>query len=183
MVPATPRIGAHDRVVRLLDAFRLRVDSEQRECVAESGRTHAACSQQFGACEDFGRRTVGGDFALAQNEYAIGGAQLLGLVLDYDQAQALRAQFFDQLEDFRPAFGIEVGGRLVEHDNRRAQREHRRDREALLLAAGERHRIAMLEAAQADGLERRHDSAIHLGAIHADLFHRERDFVRDVGRE
>ena len=27
------------------------------------------------------------------------------------------------------------------------------------------------------------DSAIHLGAIHADLFHRERDFVRDVGRE
>ena len=41
----------------------------------------------------------------------------------------------------------------------------------------------MLEAAQPDGFERRHDSPIHLGAVHADLFHRERDFVRDVGRK
>ena len=41
----------------------------------------------------------------------------------------------------------------------------------------------MPEASQADGFQRRQDSAIHLGAIHADLFHRERDLVRDVGRE
>ena len=41
----------------------------------------------------------------------------------------------------------------------------------------------MLEAAQADRFERRHDSAVHLRAFHTDLFHRERDFMRDVGRE
>ena len=127
------------------------------------------------------RRTVCCDFALAQNDYPVGGAQLLGLVLDYDKAQALRAKLGDQREDFSPALGIEVGGRLVEHNNRRAQRQHRRDREPLLLAARQRHRIAMLEAAQADRFERRHDSPIHLGALHADLFHRERDLVRDVG--
>ena len=41
----------------------------------------------------------------------------------------------------------------------------------------------MLEAAQPDRFQRRHDSPIHLGALHPDLFHRKRDFVRDVGRE
>src|SRR3984885_16350731 len=41
----------------------------------------------------------------------------------------------------------------------------------------------MLEAAQPDRFERWHDSPIHLGAVHADLFHCEGDFVRDVGRK
>ena len=41
----------------------------------------------------------------------------------------------------------------------------------------------MLEAAQTDRLQRRHDPPVHLGALHPDLFHRERDFVRDIGRE
>ena len=41
----------------------------------------------------------------------------------------------------------------------------------------------MLKAAQPDRFQRGHDSPIHLGAVHPDLFHRERDFVRDVGRE
>ncbi len=177
------RVNPYDRVVSLLDAFRLCVDSEQFECVAQSGRTHAAFHEQVGAREHLGRRTVGGDFPLAQYHYPIGGAQFLGLVLDYDQAQALRAQPGYQLEDFRPALGIEIGGRLVEHYNRRPQRQHRRDRKALLLAARQRHRIAMLKAAQPDGLQRGNDSPIHLRAVHADLFHCERDFVRDVGRK
>ena len=41
----------------------------------------------------------------------------------------------------------------------------------------------MLKAAQSDRFQRGLDSANHLGAVHPDLFHRERDFVRDVGRE
>ncbi len=175
------RVGAHDRVVSLLDAVRLRVDFEQFERVAESGRAHAARGEQLGAREHLRGRTVGGDFALAQHDYPIGGAQFLGLVFDYDQAQALRAQLGDQVEDFRPALGIEIGGRLVEHDHRRPQRQHRRNRKALLLAAGKRGWIAMLEAAQSNGLQRGNDSAVHLGTVHADLFHRESDFVRDVG--
>jgi hypothetical protein len=161
----------------------LRVDSKQLERVPQPRWTHAARGQQLRARKHFGRWTLGGDFALAQNDYAIGGAQLLGFVLDHDQAQALRAQLFDQLENFRSALWIEIGSRLVEHDHRRPQRQHRRDREPLLFAARQRHRIAMLEAAQPDRLERGHDSPIHLGAFHADLFHRERDFVRDIGRE
>ena len=39
----------------------------------------------------------------------------------------------------------------------------------------------MREAAQAHGLQRGQDSAVHLGALDADLFHRECDFVLDVG--
>ncbi len=41
----------------------------------------------------------------------------------------------------------------------------------------------MLEAAQPDRFQSRHDSPVHLGALHADLLHRERNFVRDVGRK
>ena len=151
--------------------------------MAQSGRAYAASHEQVGAREHLGRRTVHGDFPLAQYHDPIGSAQFLGLVLDNDQAQALRAQLGYQLEDFRPALGIEIGGRLVEHDDSRPQRQHRRDRQALLLAARQRHWIAMLEAAQPNRLERGNDSPIHLGAIHADLFHRERHFVRDVGRK
>ncbi len=95
-------IRVRDVVVGLLDAFRLRLDSEQFECVTQSRWTHAACSEQFSSREHFGRRTVRCDFALAQNDYSIGGAQFLGLVLDYDQTQALRAQFFDQRRRLRP---------------------------------------------------------------------------------
>ena len=110
------RVGSRDRVVSLLDAFRLRVDAEQFECVAQPRWTHAACSQQLRAREDFKRRTVCRDFALAQNDNPVGGAQLFRLMLDYDQAQALRAELCDQREDFRPALWIEIGGRFVEHD-------------------------------------------------------------------
>ncbi len=113
----------------------MRLDPEQLERATQPGRAHAARREQFGAREHFGRRTIGGYFALAQNDYPIGGAQFLGLVLDYNEAQAFSAQLCDQLENFRPALGIEIGGRLVEHDNRRAQCQHRRDRKPLLLAA------------------------------------------------
>ena len=48
---------------------------------------------------------------------------------------------------------IERGERLVEHEDARARREHASKRHALLLAAGELHGIALLEARQAEALE------------------------------
>ena len=72
-------------------------------------------------------------------------AQLLGLVLDDDEAGALLAHLANQREDFRAALGIEIGGRLIEDDHARPQRQHRGDREALLLPARKRGGIAMLE--------------------------------------
>ena len=55
--------------------------------------------------------------------------------------------------------GIEVGRRLVEHQHGGPEREEAGDREPLLLAAGERRRIAPLEAGEPDGGERRGDRA------------------------
>ena len=41
----------------------------------------------------------------------------------------------------------------------------------------------MLEARESDRFERGSDAARHLLALHPDLLHRERDFMRDVGRK
>ena len=62
-------------------------------------------------------------------------AQFLGLMLDDDEADALLAHSPNQREHLRPALRVEIGGRLVEHDDRGPQREHRRDGEPLLLSA------------------------------------------------
>ena len=156
-------------------------NSQSGERAVQIGRMNPALLEQFEPRHQIVRRALGDNLALAKQHQAVSAAQHLGLVLDHDQAESLLAQAANQRKDLGLALGVEVGGRLVEHDHRRAKREHRGDREPLLFAAGERGRIAMLEAGQADRLERGADAARHLGALHPDLLHRERDFVRDVG--
>ena len=156
-------------------------NSQGGEHAVQIGRMNSAFFEQFEPSHQVARRTLGDYLALAKQHEAVGAAQHLGLVLDHDQAESLLAQAANQRKDLGLALGVEVGGRLVEHDHRRAKREHRGNREPLLFAARERGRIAMLEAGEADRLERGADAARHLGTLHPDLLHRERDFVRDVG--
>ena len=144
-------------------------------------RMNPALLEQFEPRHQVVRRALGDYLALAKQDEAIGAAQHLGLMLDHDQAESLLAQAANQREDLGLALGVEVGGRLVEHDHRRAKREHRSDREPLLFAAGKRGRIAMLEARKANRLERGADATRHFSAFHPDLLHRERNLVRDVG--
>ena len=125
------------------------------------------------------RRTLRDDRSVAQNDDAIALPEFVGLVLDDDEAGALLAHFPNQRENFRAALGIEVGSRLVEDDHARPQRQHRRDREALLLPARERSGIAILEAAQPDRFQRRGEPREDLFARHPDPLHRECNLMRN----
>src|SRR5262249_37434123 len=48
---------------------------------------------------------------------------------------------------------------------------------------GKGSRITLLESREADRFERGAQAGLHLGAVHADLLHRERDFQLDTGAE
>jgi len=65
-----------------------------------------------------------------------------GVVRNEDQRGALdTVQVQQQVEDVLAVGGVEVAGRLVGQDDGRAQDKGARQRNALLLAAGELHRI------------------------------------------
>ncbi|MGH7126057.1 MAG: hypothetical protein ACREFI_16905, partial [Stellaceae bacterium] len=104
------------------------LDAEQRKHAVEIGRVHAALLQQPDPRQYLARRAFGNDLAFAHDDDPVAIAQLLGLMLDHGKAQALFTEPAHQGEDFGAALGVEVAGRLVEHDHAGPQREHRRDR-------------------------------------------------------
>src|SRR5712692_10138069 len=173
---ANHRLGLGDR--RRMDA-----NAKHTEHAVQIRRMHAAFFEQFQARHHIGGRSLGDHGAVADQHDAIAVAEFLGLMLDHDEAQALLAKLSNECEDFRLALRVEVGGRLVEQNHARSEREHRGNREPLFLAAGERSWIAIFEACQPDSFERRLDACRDLLVRHRDLFHRKRDFVRHVGRE
>src|SRR6266852_8124174 len=126
---ANHRLGLGDR--RRMDA-----NAKHTEHAVQIRRMHAAFFEQFQARHHVGGRSLGDNGAVAKQHDAIAIAEFLGLVLDHDKAQALLAKLSNKRKDFRLALGVEVGGRFVEHDDARSEREYRRDREPLFLAAG-----------------------------------------------
>jgi hypothetical protein len=62
---------------------------------------------------------------------------------------------------------VQLGGWLVEHQNRRAHRQRGGDHHALLLPAGERERRAVAQLGQLQRCERPLDPLGHLVARHA----------------
>ena len=74
---------------------------------------------------------------------------------------------------------VELGGRLVEDEDARAHRHDARDRHALLLAAGQRERLAVGEVADRQALQRRVDPRVHLVARHAQVLEAERELLAD----
>ena len=88
------------------------------------------------------------DAALVHHRHTVGDRRDDGEVVAHvdDRDPPLRAQPLDLLED--PCLGddVEAGRRLVHDDDRRLAHERRRDRDALLLPAGELVRVAPCES-------------------------------------
>ena len=105
-----------------------------------------------GPLEHRARRRVAGDRAVAQDDDAVGVRQAaLEPVLGEDDGGPLflveAAQQPDQLV---AGDGVELRGRLVEQDERRAAGERRAERDALQLAAGELVRGAVEQVGDAE---------------------------------
>src|SRR5436190_20171137 len=76
--------------------------------------------------------------ALLQSQHAIGPAGGARVVRDEDDRFVeAGTQFFEQIENFLGAFGIEIAGRLVSDDQLGIGDDGPGDANALLLAAGE----------------------------------------------
>ncbi|EMF03274.1 hypothetical protein F518_22560 [Serratia marcescens VGH107] len=72
---------------------------------------------------------------------------------DDHQRDAQIRQSLNHVQHFTDQLGIERGGRLIEQDHLRVQRQRARDGDALLLAAGEVARIGIRLVAQPDGIQ------------------------------
>ena len=105
---------------------------------------------------DAGRRLdVGEDRAIAERDDAIGAGGHFGIVRDDDHRQPLLAvETAKQRDHVLAGAAVEVAGRLVAHEDRRAVDERPGDRHALLLAAGELGGMVVEPVGQADALER-----------------------------
>ena len=88
------------------------------------------------------------DAALVHHRHTVGDRRDDGEVVAHvdDRDPPLRAQPLDLLEDPRLRDDVEAGRRLVHDDDRRLAHERRRDRDALLLPAGELMRVAPCES-------------------------------------
>ena len=77
------------------------------------------------------------DLPVADADHAPGVGGDLVLVGDQDDRPALPVEAIEDLHHLLRGGGVEVAGRLVGEDHRRVGDERARDRDALLLAAGE----------------------------------------------
>ncbi len=86
-------------------------------------------------------------------------------------------QLLEQVGDRRRPGRIELRRRLVEDEHVRAHRHDAGDRDALLLAAGQRERLAVGEVRDPQPLERGVDPRVHLGPRQAEVLEPERELL------
>ena len=101
---------------------------------------------------------------------------------EQDRAIAVRDQLGKCRIDLFDALGIEVRGRLVQHEERRTHRERARDRESLPSAA--RQAVGVLGAAvpQPHAAQRGLGAVEHVGHRHPQVLGSERDLVEQGPR-
>ena len=75
------------------------------------------------------------------------------LVRDDDHRHADLGEVAHHVEHLADELRVERRGRLVEQHQLRVHRQRARDRDALLLAAGERHRVGVVLVREADAVE------------------------------
>ena len=92
---------------------------------------------------------------------ALGGGRVVGH--HHDRLAELRVQLLEQGEDVVGARAIEVARRLVGDDDRRVVDDGARDRDALLLPAGELPRVVLHPVLEADDAERGLRALLALG--------------------
>ncbi len=130
---------------------------------------------------------------------AVGDDPAAGLEYDHaiDQRQRIRDAMFDEYERClsagndaahalayeRGAGRVEVGGRLVEQQQRRAQRDRAGQRQSLLFASGQRRRRSVAWIAETGGGQRFIDKRPDPRARHATVLQPERDVVAGAGHD
>src|SRR2546430_2025920 len=102
-----------------------------------------------------GHEVVVRDDPVAHAHDPLGVRGYVRLVGDHDHGLAEVVQVLEDRENFGARPRVEVSGGLVGEDHRRVVQERSRDRDALLLAAGELARPMMDAVAETDLLERR----------------------------
>ncbi len=84
----------------------------------------------------------------------------------HDGDAALHVQALENVHDLDARPRVEVAGRLVRQEDRRLVDECARDRDALLLAAGQLVRIVVQSVAEADDLQDLLRAAVSFGRLH-----------------
>src|SRR5690606_22959825 len=103
-----------------------------------------------------GPSLVGRDAAGGEADDAAGAASELGVVRDeHERRLVLLVQADQQIDDARTRLAIQVAGRLVGEQDPRVVRERARDRDALLLAAGQLLWVVVDALAESDALQQR----------------------------
>ena len=158
-------------------------EPEGREHTRDVRRADTGALAACDVTQDRRRRARGEHLPIREQDDRIRALERGVVVLDQEDAPAFVAYASEHRQDVVAADRIEVGRRLVEDEDARPERQQPRDREPLLFAAGERRRIAALEAREPDRGERPRDPRRHLARIDAHLLEPEDDLLRDVGRE
>ena len=102
-----------------------------------------------------------------------------GLVRGHDDRRAARVDAGQQLHDVDGCRGVEVSGRLVGQQHLGAVDQRARDRDALLLTAGELVREPLLLAGEADEREHLGHGLLDESARRSDDLQGERDVLED----
>ena len=106
---------------------------------------------------------------------AIGVLRKTRVVRDHADRRAARVQFLQQIHDGFAVARIEVAGRFVGQEDGRFAGERARDRDALLLTAGELARQMFGAMPHADALERFVDESFAFARAHAAIGQRQLD--------
>ena len=159
-------------------------DGEIEQIVALHARASSCTgSSKPRSCRRF-RSAFGNQLAVGEEDKPL--REALGqstLVRDHDDGHAQReAHVANEVEDVFAGAAVEVAGRLVGQQYRRAIGERAGQRNTLLLAARELRRTMVETLAQADALQRFADALRALGAIDFGEAHRQLNVLRDGHR-
>src|SRR5262249_16467356 len=119
------------------------------------------------------------NLAALHDDDVVGDDERLLLIVGHvDRADAhLLDQLLELDAHLLAQLGVEVAERLVEQDETRLHRQAPRQRDALLLPAGELRRIAVLELRQPDQLERGEHAPADIALLDLSQLQAERDVV------
>ena len=138
--------------------------------------------QPLGLAEHLLGRALHDDAAPAHDQHAVCLGGLLHVVGDGNDRDARRPQLADGFHDLRAAMGVQHGGGLVHNKAVGPHGDNARNRDALLLAAGQlvRRSLALfIDARQLHGLV---DAGADLLGRYAEVLRRKGHVLLDDGR-
>ena len=137
--------------------------------------------QQLGVGQQLVAFGVGDDAAVGEDHRSLAQLGRQRKVVCGDQHRAIDA--LEDVEQLAPGTRVEVGGRLVEHEQARAHGEHGGDRHAPALAHRQLERRPLGGALHADGGECLRHAPLDLRARQALVERAERHVLRDGRHE